>query len=294
MSVTRPPATPAEGVDRRNVVASVLKSCSVVEVLGGGRSEYTVGEVAAATGLGKTTAHRLLSTLILAGWVERGPRNGYRLSITMLRLAHAAQRHFSIRDEALPFLRDLAGAFGDTAFLMVPTDSGAVIVEMVEGNSPLKVNTVSVGTVLPFHVGGGATVMAAYVPEIRERVLQRPREQFTERTDTSVQALEARYERIRADGYVLASEDLNNGVAVVSAPVFDRSGDLICTLSLGGASAGFEGERLARVVEAMCRDSAALSTRLGAPAGLLAEVWSSLPHLHPTGAPDLNERQDER
>ena len=80
------------GPDRRSYVASVLKSCDVVEALGGGDSEYSLGEVAEATGLGKTTVHRLLASLMMAGWVERGPRDGYRLSVRMLKLAHAAQR----------------------------------------------------------------------------------------------------------------------------------------------------------------------------------------------------------
>lgn len=278
MSAQNPPVAIGEGVDRRNVVASVLKSCSVVEALAGGASEYSVAEVAEATGLGKTTVHRLLATLVLSGWVERGPRDGYRLGISMLRLSHAAQRNFSIRDQALPHLRDLAGRFGDTAFLMVPTDDGAVIVEMVEGNSPLKVNTVSVGTVLPYHVGGGATVMAAFVDELHQRALGAPRRRYTQRTETSVEALEARFERIRRDGYVVATEDLNNGVAVVSAPVFDRGGELICTLSLGGAAAGFAGARLDEVVTAIVDASAALSSRLGAPASLVSDLWPSATH----------------
>lgn len=256
----------AEAVDPRNYVASVIKSCNVVEVLGGGDSEYSLREVAEATGLGKTTVHRLLSSLQMAGWVERGPRDGYRLSIRMLKLAHASQRQFSIRNEALPHLRSLAGTFGDTAFLLVPSDEGAVVVEMVEGESPLKVNTVTLGTVIPYHVAGGPTVMAAWDDAIRERVLAGPRKRFTERTDVSREALESKFARIREQGYVFADEDLNNGVAVVSAPVFGPTGTIACTLSLGGAAQGFGPDRLDHIVNAVRDACAALSERLGAPA----------------------------
>lgn len=256
----------AGGTDPRNYVASVIKSCNVVEVLGGGDSEYSLGEIAEATGLGKTTVHRLLSSLQMAGWVERGPRDGYRLSIRMLKLAHASQRQFSIRNEALPHLRSLAGTFGDTAFLLVSSDEGAVVVEMVEGESPLKVNTVTLGTVIPYHVAGGPTVMAAFDDQLRERVLAGPRTRFTERTDVSREALEAKFARIREQGYAFADEDLNNGVAVVSAPVFGPTGAIVCTLSLGGAAQGFGPDRLDHIVTAVREACAALSERLGAPA----------------------------
>lgn len=253
------------GPDRRSYVASVLKACDVVEVLGRGDTEYALGEVAEATGLGKTTVHRLLSSLQMAGWVERGPRDGYRLSIRMLTLANAAQRQFSIRNEALPHLRTLAGRFGDTAFLLVPSTEGAVVVEMVEGESPLKVNTVTVGSVIPFHVAGGPSVMAAWDDDIRARVLAGPRPRFTEHTDTTDEALEAKFARIREEGYIFADEDLNNGVAVVSAPVFGPSGDILCTLSLGGAKQGFGPERRPEIVEAVRAACSTLSAHLGAP-----------------------------
>ena len=251
------------GPDRRSYVASVLKSCDVVEALGRGDSEYSLGEVAEATGLGKTTVHRLLASLQMAGWVERGPRDGYRLSVRMLKLAHAAQRQFSIRNEGLPFLRTLAGRFGDTAFLLVPSDEGAVVVEMVEGESPLKVNTATVGTVIPFHVAGGPSVMAAWDPRIRDRVLSRPRARYTERTDTTVEALEAKFARIRHDGHVFADEDLNNGVAVVSAPVFGPQGTVVCTLSVGGAASRFDEQRRPDIVAGVREACAAFTDLLG-------------------------------
>lgn len=266
--IVEPSGGVPDGADRRNYVASVLKACKVIEALGGGDAEYSLGEIAAETGLGKTTAHRLLSTLQLAGWVDRGPRDGYHLSIQMLRLAHASQRQFSVRNEALPHLRLLAGRFGDTAFLMVPAEDGAVVVEMVEGDSPLKVNTVTLGSVVPYHVGGGAAVMAAWDESIRARLMASPRVRFTDRTDVAPETLEAKFDRIRRDGYVFANEDLNNGVAVVSAPVFGPTGDVICTMSLGGAAQGFGPDRLGDIVESVRAACASFSERLGAPARL--------------------------
>ena len=252
-----------KAVEGRNYVASVIKACKVVEALDNGKKEYSLGEVAEIAGLGKTTTHRLLSSLLMAGWVERGSHEGYRLSLRVLKLSHAVQRQFSIRDEAMPYLREIAGRFGDTAFLMVPTDGGGIIVEMVEGDSPIKVNTVSVGTLLPYHAGGGPSVMAAWSAELREQLFSGPREKFTSKTEVSREALETKFERIRLDGYVFAEDDLNTGVAVISAPVFKSAGELVCTLSLGGAAQRFGVDRRPVLIDGVKAACAVLSKQLG-------------------------------
>lgn len=249
--------------DAKNHVASLMKGCRVVETLAGGESEYSLAQVAEANGLNKTTAHRLLQTLLLAGWVERGPEGGYRIGIRMLRFGLAAQQQFSLRREALPYLTRLAEEFGDTGFLLVPSDDGAVCVETVEGNSPLRVNTVRVGSVLPFHVAGGPSVMSAYDPEIEARVLAAPRERFTERTAVSDDELRQKFAQIRQDGYFFAAGDLLDGVAAISAPLFGMSGRLVGTISLGGAVHRFRDERRAAITEAVVSCGRELSRQLG-------------------------------
>ena len=92
------------------------------------------------------------------------------------------------------------------------------------------------------------------------------RKRYTDKTDVTRDALETKFARIREQGYVFADEDLNNGVAVVSAPVFGPTGALSCTLSLGGAAQGFGPDRLDHIVTAVREACAALSERLGAPA----------------------------
>ena len=252
-----------EGNDAKNHVASVMKGCRVVESLAGGAGEYSLAQIADLNDLNKTTAHRLLQTLMMAGWVERGPEGGYRLGLRMLKFGLAAQEQFSLRREALPYLRRLAEEFGDTGFLLVPSEDGAVCVETVEGDSPLKVNKVRVGAVLPFHVAGGPSVMAAFDSAIERQVLSAPRERFTEVTATTEEELRAKFEKIRQDGYYYAEGDVLNGVAAVSAPIFGMSGGLVGTLSLGGAAQRFRSDRFDRIVEAVVGSARDMSRQLG-------------------------------
>ncbi|URM96707.1 IclR family transcriptional regulator [Actinomadura madurae] len=255
--------TPDEDVDPKNLVISVLKACQLMECFTRERPTLTLTDLTAATGMNKTTVHRLAATLIRAGWLTRGDGATYRLTMRPFRVGAVALAELSLRDEAGPFLRRLADRFGDTAYLMIPGEEGAICVDMLQGNNPVSVNTVGVGTVLPYHAAAGPVVILAYSRELRERWLSTGLDQYTSHTVTDVPALTDRLEKVIRDGYAISEEDYLYGVGAVAAPVFDAQGDIVATLSLGGVNAGFRGSRLLEIIQEVTAGARDLSARLG-------------------------------
>lgn len=250
--------------DPKNVVGSVLKACQLMECFTLDRPSLTLTDLTAMTGMNKTTVHRLASTLIKAGWLTRGDGATYRLTMRPFRVGAVALAELNLRDEAAPLLRKLADRFGDTAYLMVPGPDGAVCVDMYQGNSPIRVNNVAIGTVLPYHTAAGPIVMLAFSDEIRERWLSRKKlDQFTAHTIVDLDALNQRLERITSNGYAISEEDYIYGVGAVAAPVFDARGHLTATISLGGVADGFRGDRLLDIIEAVTTSAREVSSRLG-------------------------------
>ncbi|SFP86651.1 MULTISPECIES: IclR family transcriptional regulator [Actinomadura] len=255
--------TPDEDVDPKNLVISVLKACQLMECFTRERPTLTLTDLTAATGMNKTTVHRLAATLIRAGWLTRGDGATYRLTMRPFRVGAVALAELSLRDEAAPFLRRLADRFGDTAYLMIPGEEGAICVDMLQGNNPVSVNTVGVGTVLPYHAAAGPVVILAYSRELREHWLSTGLDQYTSHTVTDVPALTDRLEKVIRDGYAISEEDYLYGVGAVAAPVFDAQGDIAATLSLGGVNAGFRGSRLLEIIQEVTAGARDLSARLG-------------------------------
>ncbi|KAJ1683794.1 hypothetical protein LUZ63_020939 [Rhynchospora breviuscula] len=198
-----------------------------------------------------------MSTFVEAGWVSRDAQGAYRIRMSMFVVASAALAEGDLRSLARPELEALARRFGDTAFLMVPADAGAVVVDRVEGGRSLQVAGLGVGTVLPFHAAAGPVLMAAYDDALRARLLAGPADPFTASTLTDPAALAARLDAVRADGVSTSRGDYLDGVAAVAAPILGRSGELVATLSLGGPEADFTGDgahgRLDAVREAAAR-----------------------------------------
>lgn len=250
------------GLDQRNYVSSLLKACRLLGYFSHDQPELTLAALAEHSGLNKTTVHRLLTTLVMAGWLTRGDGNTYRLTMRVFQIGSIALAGTNLPTEAKPFLRRLADQFGDTAYLMVPSGLSAVCIDSVTGDSPVRVNSVEIGTSLPLHVAAGPITMLAYRPDLLAAVLEAPLTPFTAQTATSRTDLEKRLDVIRDQGYGESDRDYLDQVAAIAAPVFDSTGQLIATLSLGGTADSILGERRQAIIEAVTDCAGELTDRL--------------------------------
>ncbi|WP_433702092.1 IclR family transcriptional regulator [Nocardiopsis sp. CA-288880] len=257
--------------DSKGTVNAVLRACRLLECFTHERPALTLGELAERTGLNKATTHRLLATLVQAGWVSQRADGAYKVNMRLFAVGSVALAELNLRDEAAPLLRDLSARFGHTAYLMVPSEDGAVCIDLVEGAGPLTVKQITVGSVLPFHTAAGPMTMLAHSSALRERWLSRPLRRYTPHTLTDAEVLRGELKKIASEGYTVSDEDFLQDVGAVAAPVFDSSGGLAATVSLGGPATHFRGTGLVGVIAAVREAAAELSRQLGAQGRAPAE-----------------------
>lgn len=116
-------------------VAAVLsagKALAIVEVLLQVPGSLAAREIAERSGVNRTTAHRLLNTLILHGWVERQSAGGYRLSLKFLALAHVSVQVRGLFDEIRPALLPLSELSRETVHIGVLDGYDIVHVDKIE------------------------------------------------------------------------------------------------------------------------------------------------------------------
>ena len=131
-------------------------------------------DVCRATGLGKTTAHRLLTGLVayrLADFDELS--NRYFVGFKIFAWACGAGNRFGLSRMAAPALRRLADTFGDVIYLLVRNGGEGVCVDRVEGSFPIKTLALGVGVARPLGIGAGSlSMLAALGPAEAEAVLR--------------------------------------------------------------------------------------------------------------------------
>lgn len=222
---------PDATVDRDTAADKVLRLLLSFE----DATEVPLSELARATGLPKSTAHRLLDTLVRHGLVERGGSGGYRLGFAAWKFGRRARPYDAFAREAVSHLRRLTETSGESSFLTVPEDDHALCIATVPSPSLMRL-TLEPGSLAPMHLGASNRILLAFLPpRARDRVVDRWAEDEAERT-----ALKEDLRRIRHDRFVLTSSQLTSGATAVGVPVLDEKGALIAGLSLGGPSDRFD------------------------------------------------------
>jgi IclR family transcriptional regulator, acetate operon repressor len=220
-------------------VQSIRRAFAVLGALDEGPLGVT--EVAERAALPKSTAARLLATLVGEGAVEQVPgETAYRLGPRLITLAGGFSLIRSMAAVGRPVLADLAAASGESAGIGVPDGDLIHYIDQVDTPNPVVVRDWT-GARAPLHaVSSGQVLLAFRTPAAIERYLAQPSlESFTPRTLTDPDAVRERLRDVRRRGYAWAIEEFDAGIASVAAPIADASGEIIAAVHLHGPSYRF-------------------------------------------------------
>jgi DNA-binding IclR family transcriptional regulator len=215
----------------------------LVGVLEGERPR-AVGDLAAAAGLPKSTASRLLAALERNGLVEQeGNRGGFRAGPVVVRFAHRGLVAANLVDVARETLESLGELTGETINLGVPGPNGVEHLAQIESRHFLGAGQ-WVGRSVSYEHSANGKILVAFGA-----------------ADAAIDP--GLLERVRADGFATAVDELEEGLTAIAVPVFGETGDAIAALSVSGPSLRLTPERLAELQPAITEEGLALSRRLG-------------------------------
>lgn len=219
-------------------VQSIRRAFGVLSALGDGPLGVT--EVAERSGLPKSTAARMLATLVDEGAVEQVPGDtAYRLGPRLITLGGGFSLTRSLAAIARPTLSSLADASGEAAGLGVPDGDLIHYIDQVDTVHPVLVRDWT-GVRAPLHaVSSGQVLLAFRTPAAIERYLERPMERFTPNTLVDPAAVRDRLREVRRRGYSWAIEEFDAGISSIAAPIADASGEVIAAVHVHGPSYRF-------------------------------------------------------
>lgn len=249
--------------DAPPLIQSVDRAVDVLEYLAE-RDEGAVTDLAAALGVHKSTAFRLLAALEARGLVEQVSERGrYRLGFGLVRLAGAAASRLDLVEQSRPVTRRLALEIGETVNVARLEGEAVVNLDQVLGRATVATQN-WVGQRTPLHAtSSGKVLLAAADPDERDRLLGRPLEAYTPATITDRSVLEAELEGAAAAGWAATREELELGLNAIAAPIWGRDGTVVAAVSVSGPSYRLGPERFAPVAAAVAAAGQEISRRLG-------------------------------
>jgi IclR family KDG regulon transcriptional repressor len=120
---------------------TLIKGLRLLETLARRGQAMGVSELAAAAGLPKSGAHRLLQALVGEGYVLRQEAGSYCTSIKLWELGSAALSGFDLRRHADGIMEALVQATGETVHLSVLDRYEVVYVHKIDSANPVRAYT---------------------------------------------------------------------------------------------------------------------------------------------------------
>jgi IclR family pca regulon transcriptional regulator len=213
-------------------VQSLARGLSVIRAFGAASPELTLSEVARATGLTRAAARRFLLTLVDLGYVRTDGRL-FALSPRILELGYAYLSGLSLPEVALPHLERLVAEVHESASVSVLDVSDIVYVARVPTTRIMRV-TIAIGTRFPAHSTSMGRVLLAWLPpeELDAYFARTTLRRHTSRTITSPSVLRTELDRVRAQGWAIVDQELEEGLRSIAAPVRDRGGRVIAAANI--------------------------------------------------------------
>ena len=197
-------------------VAAVDRALTLLSAFRETDGSLSLAELAGRTQLYKSTVLRLLASLEHARLVQRLEGGRYSLGSEVARLNAAYAASFSLDRLVLPVLRSLVAATRESAAYHVAQGDARVCLYRVDSPHAVR-DHIKAGEVLPINRGSGGRVLMA----------------FGVKTATAISAKEKiLHAKIRERGYCSAIGDRLEGVAGISAPVFQADGQIAAALTL--------------------------------------------------------------
>jgi len=196
--------------------AAVDRALSILSVFGVGMETLTLGQIAEATGLYKSTVLRLIASLEHGRLIQRLDDGRYSLGVEVARLYSAYSHSFALSEVVMPAMTRLVEVTRESASFHVRQGDQRLCLYRVDSPQPIR-DHIRAGTLLPLNRGSGGRVLLAFEGEQGEL-----------------------YDQIRKAKQMSSNGDRQEGVSGISSPVFDATGKLVGAITLTMPSTRFK------------------------------------------------------
>lgn len=209
------------------VLAKGLAVLSLFDTL---HPEWTVDQIAEATGFPRMTVYRLVKTLEGSGYLVCDRTNRYHLGPGILAATSvAADRHSGLLRVARPYLEDLAARTGETVTFAVEVDGVAVEIDEIPTSRPFR-RHMAPGRSFGYNNTAHGKVFLANKSEAEREAV--PFEITTANSISDGDTLAKVLQSVCSEGVAFNYQERDIGTCAVAAPVYDQVGQVVASIAV--------------------------------------------------------------
>ncbi|MEM7379142.1 MAG: IclR family transcriptional regulator [Pseudomonadota bacterium] len=251
-----------EPVDPTVRVDSTLsKGLRVLEALARSREGKGVTALSKELELTKSNTFRLLQTLCVLGYARSTEDKRYVATLKTWQVGRHCVDNLNLRDIARPEMQHLAQETGETIYLAVPEGVHVVYIDKIDSEKPIR-SWNPIGGNAPMHcVGTGKAILAHEYGQRRNRI-QHNLTRHTDRTLTTLAALDADMADTTARGYAVDTGEFRERILSFGAPILLADNQAAAALGISVPDINLPEGGVARYGELVAQCAAVVSDKL--------------------------------
>lgn len=223
----------------------------------------TVSEISRAMSVSRTTAYTTVNTLCANYYLERNPLTGkYTVGYKLFQLGSNYPRQYSFLSIAERHVLPAMEQWKIKVNLSVLKYPLRLVI--LSSKEQLRSPALVLGNVLPAHCSASGKLLLAHLPqeELAWHLQAEELRRVTPHTITDRELLEQQFAEIRGSGYALETEELYPGRCCIAAPLRDRSGGVMASVSFSCTKEQLDAQRKPMTKELLAL-ALNISTELG-------------------------------
>ena len=240
------------------------KALDLIEIISRDPHGISLSELSAKSGLNKSTAHRILSTMLTRKFLEKDKNGCYRLGSKMLEVISYYISKLELQTESRPYLWQLTNRLQLSALLAVFYKGESILVDRMEFiHDHAGFNDFGMRPPIYSTAYGKCLMAAMSSVELDYMFEEINLVKLTEYTLTNKDLILKELKQIRKLGYAIDKEEHEYNKCCVAAPIYDYRGEAIAAITVSGTNAQLSDDKLPEIIEEVKKAAKKISERMG-------------------------------
>lgn len=251
--------------DKKNRgLSSLANAIALLKTFNEKEVELGISELSKRLGVAKSTVHRMATTLVTGGLLEKNPENDkYRLGLTLFSLGGLVRRRLDVPSVARPILQELKSELNETVLLAILDGQEVVYLFHFESTHAIRMQSDIGVRKSALCTGEGQVILAYSSEQVVEQALAEGLPQYTKHTITDPELFRIKLQKIRAQGYCVEDQESEVGMRCIAAPIFNMNGEVVAGMGLAGPIHRMDDDTVGRYAPYVMDTARAVSQRLG-------------------------------
>jgi IclR family transcriptional regulator, KDG regulon repressor len=218
---------------KQQTMKSLRKALGILDLFLENQGELALSQIAKLSGLNKTTASRIVLTLVEYGYLKQREKRGkYSLGTIYLGFTGVVKGRLQLRNVAIPYLTKLSQQTHESVIIAYGNGREEVFTETFQDtsqpNNVLRIVPLE-GTGMPLHSTATGKILLAYMTdeELEEYFKNKHLRQFTPNTIININDMRNHLMIVRQEGMAFDDEEFSLGVRGVAAGIRDNEGKIV-------------------------------------------------------------------